>query len=249
MTYGILSAMPEEISLIISSLKNKTVENHGNRDYYSGKLFGYNVVAVFSRWGKVAAATTTTHMILKYKVDKIIFSGIAGAISTELNIGDVVIADRLFQHDMDTRPIMKQFEIPLTKKTFFSIENNDIEMLKTAINNVFDNNNEFKKILIKSNITKPKFVVGNIATGDLFVSNANMRKALKEKLPSAICTEMEGAAVAQVCYDYNVSLCIFRVISDSADELARDNINNFIQENAKHYSLEILKEYFTLISK
>ncbi|MFA6582380.1 MAG: 5'-methylthioadenosine/S-adenosylhomocysteine nucleosidase, partial [Paludibacter sp.] len=109
MLLGIMGAMPEEMDKIIASITNKQIEESGSRIYYRGELFGQEVVAVFSRWGKVAAAATVTHLILEYKVDRIIFTGVAGAISPELNVGDVVIGQRLFQHDMDARPLMRRF--------------------------------------------------------------------------------------------------------------------------------------------
>lgn len=249
MVYGILGAMPEEVSLIISVITNKKVEEYGNRLYYTGQLFGNEVVVAFSRWGKVAVATTTTHLILKYNVDRIIFSGIAGAISPELNIGDIVIAQRLFQHDMDARPLMKRFEIPLTGRTSYLIPDSIVEVLKTAMHNLLKNNKEFREILSESSIDQPKFMLGDIATGDLFISTTEMKEALRKNLPSAICAEMEGAAVAQVCSDYQVPLSVFRIISDGANEDSHENVTNFAEKHAAYYSLQILREYFKVVGE
>src|ERR1700754_2022194 len=110
---GIMGAMPEEIDSITELLSEKRELSTGRRTYTIGKLNGIMTVVVFSRWGKVAAAITVSTLIQKFKVTEIIFTGVAGAIAPQLRIGDIVLGKRLIQHDMDARPIMKQFEIPL----------------------------------------------------------------------------------------------------------------------------------------
>ena len=135
MLLGIMGAMPEELDKIIAAIVDKTIVEKGSRLYYCGQLIGQDVVAVFSRWGKVAAATTVANLILDFKVDRIVFTGVAGAIAPDLNIGDIVIAQRLFQHDMDARPLMRRFEIPLTGKTSYEIPLQNIEILSQAVHN------------------------------------------------------------------------------------------------------------------
>ena len=247
MLLGIMGAMPEEMDKIIASINNKEIEERGSRIYYRGELFGQEVVAVFSRWGKVAAATTVTHLILKYKVDRIIFTGVAGAISPELNVGDIVIGQRLFQHDMDARPLMRRFEIPLTGKTSYEIPQQNVDTMAQAIHNFLKNNKEFRKTLTENNIPNPKMLIGDIASGDLFISSSAMKHSLIKNLPSVVCAEMEGAAVAQVCDDYEVPLIVVRVISDTADEEAHVSAIGFVNQHASDYSLSILKEYIDLI--
>ena len=111
---GIMSAMAEEVDSLLSELSNHTSEVHGKRTYYKGRLFNkVDVVIVFSRWGKVAAAATTAILIERYNCQEIIFTGVAGGVKHGLNVGDVVVADRLVQHDMNATPIFKRFEIPL----------------------------------------------------------------------------------------------------------------------------------------
>ncbi len=90
----------------------------GMRTYTIGELAGVTTVVVFSRWGKVAAAITVSTLILEFKVTELLFTGVAGAIDHRLQIGDIVLGKRLIQHDMDARPLMAQFEIPLLGKTF-----------------------------------------------------------------------------------------------------------------------------------
>ena len=247
MLLGIMGAMPEEMDKIISTISNKEIVERGSRIYYRGNLYGQEVVAVFSRWGKVAAATTATNMILEFKVDRIVFTGVAGAISPELNVGDVVIGQRLFQHDMDARPLMKRFEIPLTGKTSYETPLRNVETMSQAVHNFLKNNKEFRKMLVEQQILNPKMLIGDIASGDLFISSSEMKSALSKNLPSVVCAEMEGAAVAQVCDDYGVPLVVVRVISDSADEEAHTSAIGFVNQHASDYSLSILKEYIQLI--
>jgi adenosylhomocysteine nucleosidase len=247
MLLGIMGAMPEEMDKIIAAINNKEIVERGSRVYYRGDLYGQEVVAVFSRWGKVAAATTATNLILDFNVDRIVFTGVAGGISPLLNVGDIVIAQRLYQHDMDARPLMRRFEIPLTGKTSFEIPQQNVDTMSQAVHNFLKNNKEFRKILAEQDITNPKMLIGDIASGDLFISSANMKQALIKNLPSVLCAEMEGAAVAQVCDDYGVPLIVVRVISDSADEEAHISAIGFVNQHAGDYSLSILKEFIALI--
>ena len=248
MLLGLMGAMPEEMDKIIAAIENKEIVERGSRLYYRGNLYGQEVVAVFSRWGKVAAATTATNMILEFNVDSIVFTGVAGAISPELNVGDIVIGQRLFQHDMDARPLMRRFEIPLTGKTSYETPQQNVDTMSHAVHNFLKNNKEFRKTLAEKRISNVKLLTGDIASGDLFVSSTEMKRILSKHLPSVVCTEMEGAAVAQVCDDYGVPLIVVRVISDSADEEAHTSAIGFVNQHAGEYSLSILKEYINIIN-
>lgn len=239
--------MPEEINKIIAEISNKEIIEHGGRIYYKGNLFGREVVAAFSRWGKVAAATTATNMILEFGVDKIIFTGVAGSVSPELHIGDIVIGQRLFQHDMDARPLMRRYEIPLTGKTSFETPEQSIKAMSEAVHKFLKNNPDFRKILAENGITNVKMQIGDIASGDLFVTQKETKDSINRNLPSVVCVEMEGGAVAQVCDDYGVPLIVVRVISDNADEDAHSFATDFLQQYAAEYSMLILKEYFKLL--
>ena len=248
MLLGIMGAMPEEMNKIISAISNKEIIERGSRIYYKGILSGQEVVAVFSRWGKVAAATTATHLILEFKVDRIVFTGVAGGISPALNIGDIVIGQHLYQHDMDARPLMRRFEIPLTGKTSYEIPRQNIDTMAQAVHNFLKNNKEFRKLLAEQNILHPKLVIGDIASGDLFISSQAMKDAMLRHLPSVVCAEMEGAAVAQVCEDYEVPLTVIRVISDNANEEAHTSAIGFVNQHAGEYSFSILDQYIQIIS-
>ena len=241
---GIISAMQEEIQALLNKLQDVSVSKKGKRTYYKGLLFNKKVVLVFSRWGKVASATTTTQLINDFNIDEIIFTGVAGAISDELNIGDIVIGDKLYQHDMDASPLFKKFEIPLINKTFFTSKINN--KLKKATTLFLTNYNDFIKLneAKEFGINSPTMYVGDIASGDQFISTKTKISVLNKQLPTAICVEMEGAAVAQVCYEYEIPFSIIRIISDKANDNAHIDFPKFAKKIASHYALGILKNYF-----
>jgi len=243
-TIGIMGAMPEEIDILLELLESSTKVKIGNRTYHTGLINKHKVVIVFSRWGKVAAAATTTTLILKFNVTKIIFTGVAGAIDPNLNIGDIVIGQKFFQHDMDARPLMQEFEIPLLQKIYF---NSDEGLSKLIYDRI--NQSDVSKWSLDNNIknsssiqnTSPKIHFGDIASGDHFFANSDSKLKLKEKIPSVCCVEMEGAALAQVCYEFTIPFAVIRVISDKADGQSSSNFEWFIKNIAGRFSKEIIK--------
>src|SRR5262249_44293176 len=112
-------AMPQEIALLRRDLQNVRSQTRGMREYMEGTLYGRDVVLVFSRWAKAAAASTVTTLIEVFRVDLVVFTGVAGATDAALEIGDVVIGTSLLQHDLDARPLFRRFEVPLLDKVVF----------------------------------------------------------------------------------------------------------------------------------
>jgi len=233
----------QEIDKVLHAMTQVEQSTYGRRTFYKGLLFNKPIVLAFSNWGKVAAATTTTQLIDKFKVEKIIFTGVAGALKNHLNIGDIVIGSHLYQHDMDARPLFKQFEIPLINKTSFETDSIlSTELLKSS--NIFLSDiKKYQTLLTEFNITNPRAYRGGIASGDQFISTQIKIKELNTILPDVMCVEMEGAAVAQVCYDYNIPFAIMRTISDKAKENAHIDFQKFAENVASTYALRILKEY------
>lgn len=241
---GIISAMQEEIQALLNELKNVKTSEKGMRTYYTGTLFGKDVVLVFSRWGKVASAATTTQLINDFNVEEILFTGVAGAINKALNIGDIVIGKNLFQHDLNASPFYKKFEIPILKKEF--LETKDATKLIEATTNFINNYSTYinTKEAEVFNITTPKIVFGDIASGDKFIKSLKKIKKLNKILPTTVCVEMEGAAVAQICYEYQIPFSIIRIISDKANDNANIDFPRFANSIASYYALGILKNYF-----
>jgi adenosylhomocysteine nucleosidase len=245
MAIGIISAMQEEMQTLLDHLDNKISTVKGMRTYYSGKLFTKDVVLVFSRWGKVASATTATQLINDHPVDEIIFTGVAGAINDKLEIGDIVIGNKLFQHDVDARPLYKKYEIPLLSKSFFETSASRRDKLRRAAETFLMHYNRYIDTLKSESfdISQPKLFVGDIASGDQFITSMTSVSTLLKEIPEIYCVEMEGAAVAQVCYEYKIPCSILRIISDKANNNAHIDFPKFAKEIASHYALGILENY------
>ena len=247
-TIGIMGAMPQEIDGVIALLENPVRRVIGMRAYTTGTINGVNTVVVFSRWGKVAAAATVATLIHVFNITELIFTGVAGAIDPTLNIGDIVIAKRLYQHDMDARPLMQQFEIPLLGKTFFECDAAELERIKEAINPLIINNvlrdTIGSETLTEFGISTPNLHIGDIASGDQFFANNNQKVSLHNALPTILCVEMEGAAVAQVCFEHRVPFAIIRTISDAADDQSHIDFPKFIEKVSSKYSVCIIEHLF-----
>lgn len=251
MKIGIMGAMTEEVNSILSLMTDVKSIEHGSRTYHIGKINSKDVVLVFSRWGKVAAAATTTSLIEKFNIDQLVFTGVAGAASPDLNIGDIVISDQLYQHDMDARPLIPKHEIPLTGITFFKSDVALVKKAQLATQGLFSTLSQ--KIpsneLAVFGITQPKYITGTIATGDKFITNCKDTHSILSEKPETKAVEMEGAAVAQVCNDYKIPFVIIRTISDKADHASAINFPKFIEKIASHYSEHIVKSMMNSISE
>jgi adenosylhomocysteine nucleosidase len=230
---GVLGAMPEEVDRIIGLMQHPQEVQIGNRTYHMGYIHQTKIVVAFSRWGKVAAASAAATLILKFNVSELIFTGVAGAINPNLHIGDIVIGQKLYQHDMDARPLMKQFEIPLTGMTYFESHTTTLHLAFQAAEHILKPTN--LDLLLPPNqrdifgITNPQIHVGNIASGDKFFATTQDKTTLSHLLPHIQCVEMEGAAVAQTCYEFNIPFSVIRIISDVADESAPIDFPLFIK--------------------
>lgn len=242
---GIMSAIPEEITGVVHLLQNKKEIRLGKRIYYTGAINNQEVVVVYSRIGKVAAATTISTLILKFSITKLIFTGVAGGIASHLKIGDIVVGTDLVQHDMDAFPLFPKYEIPLIGKTYFKANTELVELAKKSIQTIFDNAYLHQVIsdedLTNFNIHQPKLHLGLIASGDQFFRDQSQKDNLVNGLPDTLCVEMEGAAVAQVCYEYDIPFVIIRTISDEADQHSTVDFTKFTERISNIYSIEIIK--------
>lgn len=223
--------MPQEIERIASDFVVDTIYDVAGRSYREGRFCGADVVLVFSRWGKVAAAMTATALIERFDVDCIIFTGVAGAVSSALEIGDVVIADRLIQHDFDISSAgnLSKFEIPFLGISYFPVDARLVEIGKQAA-----------EAYLAEHRKSGTVYIGTIASGDQFIAHPGKIEELRQAIPDLLAIEMEGAAVAQVCHEYGVPYLVIRTISDKADHSAAMDFVTFIQNVASHYSHGIL---------
>ncbi len=243
---GIMAAMHEELKRIVSLLEQVKEEKVGHKTVYLGLLNQRQVVVVFSGWGKVASASTTTMLVERYKISQLIFTGVAGAIPEQLNIGDIVIGSTFVQHDMDCAGVLgiKRFEIPFLSLTEIPATSTDIVLARKATEQylVADLHNDVDaQELLNLGIIKPVIYTGLIASGDQFISSMEKQQKLLEAFPNLLAVEMEGAAVAQVAHEYLLPFTVIRIISDKANQDSMVDFPRFIEQVASHFTAGIVK--------
>ena len=246
---GILGAMAQEIDEVKALLTEKTIVKIANREFVVGKIGNVRCVVAFSKWGKVAATITATLLIQEFAVTDLVFIGTAGALAEGLKVGDVVISKRLVQHDLDARPIIPRFELPLLNRVYISSDPDLTELAGKAVGNFINKGveNTVGEETVKNFNLAPTLHFGDIASGDQFINSDAQRNEILSLLPDVQCVEMEGAAVAQVCLEFDTPFTVIRTISDTADHNARIDFGKFINEVANAYSRAIISEIMQLL--
>lgn len=246
---GILGAMAQEIDEVKALLTDKTIVKIANREFVVGKINGIGCVVAFSKWGKVAATITATLLVQEFGVTDLFFIGTAGALADGLKVGDIVVAKRLVQHDLDVRPIIPRFELPLLNRIYVNTDWQLTELAGKAVSNLLERGVEHMvgEEAVKEFNLKPTLYFGDIASGDQFINSDEKRREILGLLPEVLCVEMEGAAVAQVCLEFGTPFTVIRTISDTADHNARVDFGRFIVEVANAYSRAIVSEIIRMI--
>ncbi len=235
--FGILSALDQELGDLLTRLvPSEPPRRIAQRDFHVGLLDGVPCTVVRSRIGKVAAATTATLLVQEFGAQRILFVGLAGGLSAELNVGDVVVATELIQHDLTAYPLFPKHEVPLLGRSRFPTDPGLSQLLSIHAQ-------QFLRDAAADLATKlphvPTVHHGLVATGDQFIQSRSAAEALQADLPDALCVEMEGAAVAQVCHEMDVPLAVLRVISDTAQDSAAIDFPAFLNNVAAVYANEI----------
>jgi adenosylhomocysteine nucleosidase len=241
---AIVSAMHEELAAVLALMPGEHRQTIAGREFALGRLHGQDVVVVLSRIGKVAAATTTTALIERFGVDRIVFTGVAGGLAPEARVGDVVVATEFLQHDMDASPLFPVHEVPLYGRSRFPTDMALTQQLSQAVQTALQQNIVDAATQADFGIQTPRVHQGLMVSGDRFVSTQQESRCLQQALPEAFAVEMEGAAVAQVCYDYGVPFAAMRTISDRADDAAHTDFLRFVAGVASRYSAAILDRFF-----
>ena len=185
-TIGILGAMAQEIDEVKALLTNKTVVKIANREFVVGKINGIACVVAFSKWGKVAATITATLLIQEFGVTDLFFIGTAGALADGLKVGDIVISKRLVQHDLDARPMISRFELPLLNRVYVDSDPELTELAGKAVTNLLNKGveNMVGEEAVKEFNLAPSLYFGDIASGDQFVNSDEKRnEMLRWKAP------------------------------------------------------------------
>jgi len=246
MRLGIISALYEEQQGLVEAMQSPYKLIHGQREYWFGQLWEIDAVCVLSRIGKVAAAMTATTLVEKFGVTHILFTGVAGAGDKTVRVGDIVVAESLVQHDMDASPLFPRFEVPLTGLTHFPADYQLGTRLVDAAHLFLDSDFEsaidpLEKAVF--GLGRPRIHRGLIASGDQFVNDAEHINGLNAGLPGLVAVEMEGAAVAQVCYELGVPFGVIRTISDNANENAATDFMRFVKSVAARYAFHIVRRF------
>lgn len=211
---AIMGAMPEEVAPILEKLGSyKTTEYAGNK-YYEASYKGVDIVVAYSKIGKVFSTLTATTLIEHFGCEKLLFSGVAGAVSPELRIGDLVVATKLSQHDLDISIFGHPYGYVPEGAVYVEADKEMIELSKKVAANMGKSVKE-----------------GVIATGDQFVANEERKNWILETF-DASALEMEGASVAVVCDALDVPFFILRSISDAADMDAGFSFDEFVESSA-----------------
>lgn len=207
---GIIGAMAEEIELLHEHVTVASQVTKAGITYYEGTLHGKAVIYCKSGVGKVNAAVCT-QILLDLGADCVLFTGVAGAVDPQLNIGDIVVSTSCLQHDMDCSPLgFARGTIPFHPRSEFPADERLVDLASAASERLFSG----------------RSLKGKVLSGDQFIASREMVKLLHETLQGA-CAEMEGASVAQVCDMNEAPYVIIRSMSDKADGSAHVNFSEF----------------------
>ena len=243
---AIMGAMDEEISLLVDALKNKKELKKGGITFYKGVLRGQKVIILKAGIGKVNAAYSTAMVAANFKLEALIFTGVAGGLHPDIEPGDIVISENLIQYDFGE---LKNgaFETWPTRNLAQHNEKNPL-YLSVDPNLLSQSRKVSQYISLKPFGGRvPQFFMGTIATGDTFVSDPSKAKVLYSDF-KAIATEMEGAAVAQICTMLELPYMVIRSCSDNANTQAHSDYFKFVKVaavNSAQLVLELLENYET----
>ena len=228
---GIISAMDNEIDLLLEDAVIDHVDTIADVEYHVGSLHGQPVVITRAGIGKIRAASGVTTMLIKYPISKVIFTGIAGGVADETQVLDEVIASRIVEHDYGILT-NDGFEwrsgdpgVGDESGIYYQCDPELVQLAYDAAVEVVGKDHVFK---------------GTIATGDQFIANSKYVEQLRSDYDAYAC-EMEGAAAAVVCIKYEIPFIVIRSLSDKADGNAHESYENFGDIAADNSSRIVLK--------
>ena len=214
MKIGIIGAMAQEVKVLTESFKEIKKWEKAGATFYSGEMAGNEVIVVQSGIGKVLASLTASLLIQHYQVDLLINTGSAGGIGEGLSVGDVVIAEKLAYYDVDATGFGYSYgQLPGGMPLYYETNSKLVAQITVAAE--------------KSNLSIKK---GLIVTGDSFIDDQDKIQEILSHFPAALCCEMEGTAIAQTAYQFDVPVVVIRAMSDTADHAATQSFDEFIDE-------------------
>lgn len=247
---GVMGALDSEIELIKEAMDKHSSAIVAGRTYYQGNIGAHRLVLVKAGVGKVNAAMAAQTMISRFGVRSVVFTGIAGGINPNLHVGDVVISNKVIQHDYGFlgKDGFYPGKISIVDATgeeravaYFEPDSHLVEVARKAADRVsFPAPDTTISLHVAGTI---RVYEGCIVTGDQFIASEEKRVWLQETF-DAYATEMEGGAVAQVCVANGIPFVVIRTLSDLANEDASIDIEKFFSyasENSATLVLEMLK--------
>lgn len=228
MTIAVIGAMEQEVELLRGALQNTKTETIANSEYTTGTYEGKEVVLLKSGIGKVNAAMSTTILLEKFNPKVVINTGSAGGFDAALKVGDIVISDEVRHHDVDVTAFGYEIGQMAGMPAAYKSDENLMEVAKQAVIEVGEHN----------------YSVGLICSGDVFMSNPERVEAVRKDFPTMKAVEMEAAAVAQVCHQFNTPFVVIRALSDIAGQESSMSFDEFLPVAAK-YSTEIVLNAIT----
>ena len=226
---GIIGAMDDEVKGLISRLDDRCEKEILGIKFYTGTVFSKPVVVAKCGVGKVFAAMCATVMMLEFNPRIIVNTGVGGALASDLECSDTVVAKRLVQHDMDTSALGDEVGmISGINKVFFDADERACDVLLSAA----------ERLDIRAR-------KGIIASADRFVCTREDKESIVAKFGADVC-EMEGAAIAHAAYVANTPFAVVRAISDGANEEAMLDFPAFLKvavKNSEALTLEFIKEF------
>eukprot|EP00703_Trepomonas_sp_PC1_P001632 JAP94974.1 5'-methylthioadenosine nucleosidase, S-adenosylhomocysteine nucleosidase [Trepomonas sp. PC1] len=240
---GVICATDREFEIIQQKVQQFEKHEHMNRLFYTGTLNGKKIVINKCGVGKVSCALTVAAMSVFYKIEFLIFVGTAGAIGKDVKIGDIIISKSCVQFDFDGRPFVEKCVVFSVGQKEIKADEQLVEKAQIAVGKFLQKNDIPTEVYKELGISGQKAHTGIIASGDQFVSSQEQKKAILADVPEALCNEMEGAAVAQACFELKIPYVVVRVVSDSADGGAHADYEKFCNKLAGNVTFAILDEF------
>ncbi|MBF0710751.1 MULTISPECIES: 5'-methylthioadenosine/adenosylhomocysteine nucleosidase [unclassified Gemella] len=227
---ALIGAMPEEVAIIKSQIKDLRIEKKAHVDFYLGRYLDKEIVLMLCKPGKVNAAIATSLLLDNYKVDFVINIGSCGALVKDLEVGDLIVATQVVHFDVDARHFGYELgQVPQMPAKYLS----DEDLVQTILVNTKD-----------FDLGEYSIHLGLLGTSDSFISDKELKKDILEKFPALLAVDMEAAAIAQTCYNFGIRFIICRSVSDKAEEGSRITFDEFLgiaAQNSSKITSELIK--------
>ena len=233
MKAGIIGAMEPEVAILKAKLNNAQTSTYAGYTFYQGQLDGNDVVIVQSGIGKVAAALATALLIDKFQPDYVVNTGSAGGFDAKLKVGDIVVSSEVRYHDVDVTAFGYEIgQLPANPAAYVPH--------KTLVEAAQEGINSLENI---------QTMIGLITTGDTFMTKDDDIAKARANFPTMAAVEMEGAAIAHTCHQFEVPFVIIRSLSDIAGKESPTSFDEYLETASVNSSQLVVNMLNALKSK